>query len=309
MKFILDTYEKKKVVEFPNAEAAIKPLVSIIVITYNHKNYIKQCLDSILMQTTNFTYEILLGDDDSNDGTREICVEYAKKHPDKVRLFLHHRENNIFIGGKPTGRFNYVYCLYKSKGQYVAVCEGDDYWTDTLKLQKQVDFLEENKDINLCFHKGSILKKGKMELHSIPSPFEYQAFHFVELLRNYNFITTASVLYRKPNKFEIPNWFLTSPFGDLSLYKIITEGKSIQCLNEIMSVYRVHDQGLYSGLSKLNALNNYFNFYNLIYKALSKEEKKVLILKRKEVVFKISKLKFSKKWQQKVYSIYLLLKA
>src|SRR5690606_4409195 len=113
------------------------PVVSVCVQTYQHAPYIRECLDSILMQKTDFPFEILLGEDESSDGTREICIEYAEKFPDKIKLFLHRRENNIQIFGYPTGRFNFLTNLYSSNGKYIAICEGDDYWTDSDKLQKQ----------------------------------------------------------------------------------------------------------------------------------------------------------------------------
>ena len=93
-----DQYEKVPVKECPNTVSG-NPLVSVCVQTYQHAPYIKECLDGILMQETDFNFEVLLGDDSSTDGTREICLEYARKYPDKIRLFLHHRENNINIGG------------------------------------------------------------------------------------------------------------------------------------------------------------------------------------------------------------------
>jgi glycosyltransferase involved in cell wall biosynthesis len=152
----IDSFQKGPVEEFAN-NAPVSPMVSVVVITYQHIRHIKQCLDSILMQDTDFAYEIILGDDESTDGTRELCVEYAKKHPDQIRLMLHSRENNMVINGNPTGRFNFVYNLKHSNGKYIALCEGDDYWTDPNKLQKQVDFLEANPDYSLCYHKMSNL--------------------------------------------------------------------------------------------------------------------------------------------------------
>jgi glycosyltransferase involved in cell wall biosynthesis len=125
------------------------PLVSVNIITYNHEPYIVQAIEGALMQKTNFPYEVLIGEDDSSDGTREICKEYAAKYPDKIRLFLNDRKNVIYINGQPTGRWNFINLLKKAKGKYIAICEGDDYWTDPYKLQKQVDFLEANPEYGL----------------------------------------------------------------------------------------------------------------------------------------------------------------
>ena len=115
-----ETFEKVPVEKYPN-QVTQNPRVSILVQTYNQAPFIRECLDGILMQEVDFQYEILLGEDQSTDGTREICKEYADKHPDKIRLFLHSRENNIKVNGHPTGRFNYMYNLFAAKGQYIAI--------------------------------------------------------------------------------------------------------------------------------------------------------------------------------------------
>src|SRR6476619_44433 len=93
-----EKYQHKEIVEYPN-KVDDKPMVSVCVQTYQQVNYIKECLESILIQKTDFPFEILLGEDESTDGTREICIEYAKKYPERIRLFLHCRENNIVISG------------------------------------------------------------------------------------------------------------------------------------------------------------------------------------------------------------------
>lgn len=145
-------YQKKEPEKIANSVSKT-PLVSVLVQTYNHSKYIKECLNSILSQEVDFKYEILLGEDNSKDTTREICIEYAEKHPDKIRLFLHQEENKIKVNSIPTGNFNALYNFFKAKGKYIAFCEGDDYWTDPFKLQKQVDFLVQNENFSFCYHK------------------------------------------------------------------------------------------------------------------------------------------------------------
>jgi glycosyltransferase involved in cell wall biosynthesis len=141
MKEFLGKYQKVPVQEYPHRVAS-KPLVSVVVQTYQHARYIKTCLEGILSQKTDFSVEILLGEDDSTDGTRQLCMDYANRYPDKIRLFLHARANNLGINGYPSGRFNFLYNLFSSRGRYIAICEGDDYWIDPNKLQKEVEFLE-----------------------------------------------------------------------------------------------------------------------------------------------------------------------
>jgi glycosyltransferase involved in cell wall biosynthesis len=124
-----ENYQKIPVDIFPN-HVIESPLVSVNVVTYQHVHYIKDCLEEFIMQKTNFPFEILLGEDHSTHGTREICIEYAQKYPDKIRLFLHHRKNNIEINGRITGLFNFLYNFFSLRGKYITICKGDDYWTD-----------------------------------------------------------------------------------------------------------------------------------------------------------------------------------
>jgi glycosyltransferase involved in cell wall biosynthesis len=300
-------FEKKLVTDYPNGVTP-QPLVSVCVQTFQHKNYIKTCLDSILMQQTNFPFEILLGEDESTDGTREICIEYAENFPDKVRLFLHHRENKIKIGGQPTGRFNFVYNLYSSKGKYIALCEGDDYWTDPLKLQKQVDFLKKNEDVNLCFHRANLLQNKSFNLHKVPEPYHEIPFSYIELLKYYNFIATASIMFRSPKQMLLPDWFSAVPFGDLALYKLISSGKNMICLNEVMCVYRIQENGIWSGLTDLGEKRAYLKFYEIINQVLDSEEKKIIDKKADKLIKEISKLKFpTSTLKKKGYYSYLKL--
>lgn len=119
-------------------------VVSVIVLTYNHKAYLRQALDSVLMQKTDFYFEILVGDDASSDGTSEIVREYAKKYPDLI---------HSFIRGKNMGATaNFCDLLRRSQGRYINGCEGDDYWTDPSKLQKQVQYLEAHPECSGCTH-------------------------------------------------------------------------------------------------------------------------------------------------------------
>jgi glycosyltransferase involved in cell wall biosynthesis len=135
----------KPVVEVEN-DAPSHPKVSVILLTYNHEDYIAQSIESILNQETNFDFEIILGEDDSTDDTRKICLEYAEKFPSKIRLFLHSKQNKIAANGVPNGKFNLLYSIEMCRGKYIAICEGDDYWQNPAKLQLQADFFDENPD-------------------------------------------------------------------------------------------------------------------------------------------------------------------
>lgn len=273
-----EKYQKIMPEEVANSTAS-EPMVSICVQTYQHADFIKDCLDGILMQETDFPFEILLGEDASTDGTREICKEYAQKYPDKIRLFLHHRENNIKINGQPTGRFNFLYNLYSAKGKYVALCEGDDYWTDPLKLQKQVDFLDANQDYGLCFHAVNLLtKKGELIedfITRVPEDPE----SIGSLARYGNYIHTPSVLFRNSFK-DIPFEFFHVTFGDYFLYMMIAQevGK-IKYLPEVMGVYR-HGVGIISRKSELALANSNILLYSCMISYVKEEDIKKILLQR-----------------------------
>ncbi len=221
-----------------------KPLVSVCVQTYMHEKYITQCLDGILMQKTNFEFEILLGEDESKDKTREICIKYAKKYPDKIKLFLHKRENLIKINGNPSGRFNFLYNLHNAKGKYIALCEGDDYWTDSLKLQKQINFLEANEDYAICFHNMEIYYENNPKQKEL-SNINQKEISTIDDLAIKNYIYTASYIFRN-NNIDYPEWIAKTPVGDYPLFMLNAKYGKIKYIDQIMGVYRKHDGGVWA---------------------------------------------------------------
>lgn len=123
----------------------MEPLLSVVTITYNHAPYIRKCIEGVLMQQVNFPMEFIIADDCSTDGTRLVCEAYAAKYPNLIRLAFTERN----VGAVENEQRAFI----SAKGKYIATCEGDDYWTDPLKLQKQVDFLESHPDFSVCFHR------------------------------------------------------------------------------------------------------------------------------------------------------------
>lgn len=254
------------------------PLVSVCVQTYNQKEYIKQCLDSILMQQTNFPFEIILGEDESDDGTREICIEYANKHSEIITLFLRSRDDVIYINDRPTGRYNFMENVKASSGKYIALCEGDDYWTDPLKLQKQIDFLENDLNYVLCFHMVNILKPDGqiVEDYITKVPIDYEC---IEALTRFgNYIHTPSVVFRNVID-EFPFEFKEVPFGDWFLYMMLAQYGKLKYIKEIMSVYR-SDIGLISKMSEKNLAASYIKLYSCMISYFKKEELKKIILEK-----------------------------
>lgn len=238
-------YQKKEIVELEN-QVDKTPLVSVCVQTFQHVSYIEKCLKGILMQKTDFSFEILLGEDGSSDGTREICIEYAKKYPKKIKLFLHDRANNISIEGKPTGRFNFLYNLFSANGKFIAICEGDDFWIDELKLQKQVDFLTKQDNYVISAHYCQTLR------HSIEEPVvkPIEDMDFSAILLNGLKVETLSVLFKNNFNRNLPEWLIKCPNGDYPLFLIILEsGGKVNYMEEVMACYRIHDGGMWSSNS------------------------------------------------------------
>lgn len=242
------------------------PLVSVCVVTYQHKDFIRNCLDGILMQQTNFPFEIILGEDESTDGTREICQAYAEKYPDKIRLFLRSRKDVIYINQHATGRFNFIENLKSARGKYIALCEGDDYWTDDNKLQKQVDFLEAYPNYSLCFH-NYILKNEKKRSEKVKfSAGETEKSVFVtEDILGAWFIATASVVFRR-DYLVLPEWLSVVESGDVALLLLLSLKGSFKYLHDVMSVYRVHDSGIsqrHIGYSKVLSMVYLYQTFNI----------------------------------------------
>ena len=130
------------------------PFVIVWMVTYNHEKFIEQAIESVLAQKTNFSYKLYIGEDFSTDNTRALCQKLKNTNPEKIELFL----NKKNIGATANGVQMYQKC-FESNSKYIALLEGDDYWTDPYKLQKQVDFLEKNESYSLSFHKINILNK------------------------------------------------------------------------------------------------------------------------------------------------------
>ena len=233
----------------------MKPKVSVCIQTYNQAKYIRKCLDSVFMQETNFDFEVLIGEDDSKDGTREICIEYAEKYPKQVRLLLNDRKNVIYINGQPTGRWNLINNLKHAQGKYIALCEGDDYWTNPYKLQKQVDFLENNSDYVICLHntvirnETRIAAEDKTAITDVKDTLVLKDFIDVDYFRKKGGLVsrghTSSVVFRNHLIEEFPEWFYyKSLAGDIYLLILLAQHGKGKFIDESMSVYRVNPNGL-----------------------------------------------------------------
>ena len=219
--------------------------VSVCVPTFNHKHYISRMLDGALEQKTTFPFEIVIGDDGSTDGSQEIIRSYQEQYPDIITAFLHTENQGPFEPREFAGRNNVLQLLKACQGQYVAMCEGDDYWTDPYKLQKQVDFMESNPDFSICHHNMLVTYEDGSESHTFNKENQALISTIDDILQDRWFMATASWLYR--NYFLTENfaeWHANAAAGDWALsIQLAAKGK-IAYLPEVMGVYRKHSAGL-----------------------------------------------------------------
>ena len=210
------------------------PIVSVHMITYNHEPYIRQAIEGVMMQRTNFEFELVIGEDASQDKTREICFEYQKKYPDKIRVLWWH-ENVSKLGGN--GQRNRAHC----RGEFIASCEGDDYWIDPLKLQKQVDLIRNTGAVMCVADSEWHMANGEVIAHRYDSA--KQLLDLQDMLSHY-FHTTTYLVRREAyckcrKKFpEIIFWY------DTVVQNCMATMGAICYLPEIVSVYNRTGNGI-----------------------------------------------------------------
>jgi glycosyltransferase involved in cell wall biosynthesis len=217
-----------------SSKAAGSPKVSIVSIAYNQEGYIRQALESFVAQKTSFRFEVVIADDCSTDKTPEIIREYARNYPDIFRATL--RKKNL-------GSWqNFLSVLQDARGDYIALCEGDDYWTDPEKLQKQADFLDNNTDYALCFHPVRVIFDNNEEKETIYPDIKDESKFTVKELLQHNFIQTNSVMYRRQKYENMPANIMP---GDLYIQLYHAQFGKIGFIDEVMSVYRRHAGGIW----------------------------------------------------------------
>lgn len=231
------------------------PLVSVILLTYNHKNYIEQCLESVVNQITDFQFEIIIGDDYSDDGTRLICEEYQNKFQNLITLLP--SKKNL---GLPD---NLIQTLSFAKGKYIAFIEGDDYWTDQYKLQTQYEILETNIEVVAVTHNSEIIADNEYE----PLLQNPKLIYALGDSKNGRIFHTNSWFVRKE---AIPDFNQYHPHlicWDILMEIKIMEYGNVFCIDKIMSIWRKHEGG---NSVKISIKEDYYNFERL-YKTLLTE--------------------------------------
>ncbi|AEL26811.1 glycosyltransferase family 2 protein [Cyclobacterium marinum] len=264
------------------------PVVSICCTTFNHASYIKDCLDGILMQETTFDFEVLIYDDASTDGTSEIIEAYQEKYPKKI-FPICSKENNFSKGVRG---MSFVYNIPRAKGKYLALCEGDDYWTAKDKLQRQVEFMEKNPDIVFTFHNFR-----RKEGDSLKNPFLYppsfnKDVYVLKFKEAFNTqIQPLTMLFRKviskPKELNVLN-------GDALLIALLLEKGKGAFLNFTGAVYRIHDGGIHAGKHKYTRISNSIASREKMLKYFDYPVKGELYLKLAHYYKRLAKLDFKR---------------
>lgn len=225
----------------PRNDTIDAPKVTVICTTYNHEKFIRDTLHGFSIQKSDFDIEFLIGDDNSSDRTPEIIREYQEKDSRIIPVI---REKNLGPGA------NFVDLAARARGMYVAICEGDDYWTDPQKLQKQVDFLDNNPDYSIVFHPVTVINEDK-NIDEFIFPENLNGSIHLDRLVQGNFIQTNSVLYRWRFTGGMPKTYNENVVpADWFLHLLHAEWGRIFCLNDVMGVYRKHSAGMWSQIEK-----------------------------------------------------------
>lgn len=222
--------------------------VSVCIITYNQEKYIAQAIESALSQQVNFENEIIICDDCSTDNTRTIIQSYAHKHPKKISA--HFVPQNIGM------LKNWEHALKLCKGKYIALLEGDDFWNDNQKLQKQFDILEKNLDCSVSFTNANIKYEAQQKPDEPYVNLLAETYTTGDLLQ-YNFVPTCSVLMRNniTDSFFHSAYF-KSPFADWIIHILNSQFGKLHFLNELTCTYRVHSTGVWGGMNEEKQLIN-----------------------------------------------------
>lgn len=237
------------------SDAGREPVdISVLVMTYNHRAYIRQALDSVLAQQHRYRWEVIVSEDCSTDGTTEIVLDYAARHPDLIRPILspqNIRSNEVVARG-----------IRAARGRYVALLDGDDYWLEPTKLQQQVEFLDAQPDYTVCFHNATVVDDRSEVVGRLWNDEQQRACTALVDLTRGNYLATSTVMYRRAAVPEIPNWYYEFfPITDWPLHILFAEHGLVGYLSSVMAAYRFHQEGCFSPQTPLRKLQANAEFY------------------------------------------------
>ena len=218
------------------------PTVSVCMITYNHEKYIKEAIEGVLMQQCNFDLELVIANDCSTDETDAIVKDIIKNHPEAFKIYYYNQKRNVGVMA------NFLFALNQCKGKYIAMCEGDDYWITTDKLKKQVNILENNKDVGLVYSNFKHFIQNKSEWVDIPPRFENNRQEIIPKMLKSKFIEFPTTVFRKSILMKIltnlGKEFQDSIIGDTRILLETVYFTKIYFLDEVTTVYRIHDESV-----------------------------------------------------------------
>jgi glycosyltransferase involved in cell wall biosynthesis len=207
------------------------------MITYGHEKFILDAVEGVLIQKCNFSFELIVSNDASPDKTDDIMQEIIKKHGDVFNINYSYHDNNLGMMG------NFLWALNQAKGNYIAICEGDDYWTDPYKLQTQIDFLESNVDYAMCYHPVEIKMANEFDYYEYPIP-QKNTLYLKDIIKHH-FIPTCSLVFRNgyfPQGF--PEWMKKSISGDIPLEILLASKGKTKYIPKVMACYRRNEGGI-----------------------------------------------------------------
>lgn len=212
-------------------------MVSVVMITYNHEQFIEEAVRGVVSQKTTFPFELVIGEDFSTDNTRQVCKALAEEFPDLIRLLPSEKNYGMMS--------NFIRTYNVATGKYIALCEGDDYWTVENKLQRQYDFLEANEDYSYCFHDCNLVdENGKLIKENISpaNQFKQTTFSSNETLHYPFFVNTLSLVFRSFG--PLPDFFLKTKMGDKPMVKLSGSRGKGYYFKKTMGNYRNHSGGI-----------------------------------------------------------------
>ncbi|WP_439883031.1 glycosyltransferase [Pontibacter sp. MBLB2868] len=243
------------------------PLVSVCMLTYNHERFIAQAIESVIAQKVDFTIELVIGEDSSTDKTRELCEKYALLYPEIVKLLPKAAHN---LGSQK----NFIYTFSNCTGKYVAMLEGDDFWSDPLKLQKQVNYLENNPDFVLSFHDITVINETGEETDDKRLPHEKKRDYDKNELLLGHYLPTPTTVFRNFAFDDYKQYFEKTINGDTILQAILTQMGKVKFIDSIQgSVIRVHSGGVWSSRGYLERWCWSLKTYRITYSLLGKDLK------------------------------------
>jgi glycosyltransferase involved in cell wall biosynthesis len=242
-----------------------RPTVSVCMITYNHEKYIIEAINGVLMQETDFKIELIIANDASTDTTHEVISNLISSYSGQIKInYFHHSQNKGMMK-------NFVFALEQCKGKYIALCEGDDYWTEPLKLQKQVDFLEDNDKFIGVFHKTEYLNESSpLDSRKSWRDYDRDVFYAVDTFTKFSLFHTSSYCFRNLRKIDY-SLLCSSKIvsGDMALLGVMAKYGKLKLIDQSMSVYRRNQGGITNRDTKISYhthritlikfLNNYYN--------------------------------------------------